>query len=44
MSCSHGLPSVFGIADDILTARFDKLGRDHDETIDKVLKYAENLT
>ena len=32
----HGLPNVFGIADDILIADFDVLGRDHDETVDKV--------
>ena len=34
----NDLPSVFGITDDILITGFDELGRDHDETEDKVLK------
>ena len=33
-----GMPNVFTIADDILTAGFDELGRDHDVTLDKVLR------
>ena len=31
-----GMPNVFGIADDILIAGFDK--QDHDETLGKVLQ------
>ena len=31
-----GMPDVFGIADDILIAGFDKCGKDHDEML-KVL-------
>ena len=34
----QGLPTVFGIADNILIAGFDDLERDHDATIDKVLR------
>ena len=34
----HGLPNIFGIADDILIAGFDDPGRDHDERVDKVLE------
>ena len=34
----NGQPNVFGIADDILIAGFDNVGRDHDETVDKVLE------
>ena len=34
----QGLPNVFGIADDILIAEFDDLGRDHDAILDKVLR------
>ena len=34
----HGLRNVFYIADDILIAGFDDLGRHHDETVDKVLE------
>ena len=32
-----GMPNVFGIADVILIAGFDKQGTDHDDTLDKVL-------
>ena len=34
----HGLPNAFGFAYNILIAGFDDLGRDHDETVDKVLE------
>ena len=34
----HGLPIVFGIVNAILIASFDHLGRDHDETVDKILQ------
>ena len=34
----HELPNIFAIADDILITGFDELGRDHDETVNKVLK------
>ena len=32
------IPNVFSIADDILIAGFDELGRGHDATLDKVLR------
>ena len=32
-----GMSNVFGIADDILIAVFDKQWKDHDETLEKVL-------
>ena len=32
-----GLSNVFGLADDILIAGFDDLGRDDNATLDKVL-------
>ena len=35
----HKLLIIFGIANDILIAGFDNLGRDHNEKVDKVLKY-----
>ena len=38
----HRLPNVFGIANDISIAGFDDLGRDHDETVDKVLNMWES--
>ena len=31
------MPNVFGSADDILIAGFNEQGKDHDETLDKVL-------
>ena len=31
------MANLFGISDDILIAHFDKQGKDHDETLDKVL-------
>ena len=34
----HGLPNVFVIADDILAAGFNYLRKDHDATLDKVLR------
>ena len=35
---SSGMPNVGGIADGILIAGFHVLGRDHDGTLDKVLR------
>ena len=32
-----GMQNVFGIADNILIACFDKQDKDHDETLEKVL-------
>ena len=32
-----GMPHVFGIADHILITVFDEKGKDHNETLDKVL-------
>ena len=34
----HGLPNVFSMADDTLTAGFDEIGRYYDATLDKVLR------
>ena len=34
----HDLSYVFDIANDILIAGFDELGRDDEETVDKVVK------
>ena len=34
----NGMSYVSSIADDILIAGFDELGRDHDATLDKVLR------
>ena len=31
------MSNVFGIADDILTSGFDEQGKDHNETLEKVL-------
>ena len=31
------MPNVFRIGDDILIAGFDEQGKDHEETLDKVL-------
>ena len=33
-----GIPNVFSIADEILISDFDEQGRDHDATLDKVLR------
>ena len=33
---SEGLPSMFGVADGILIAGFNDIGRDHSATLDKV--------
>ena len=40
-----GMQNVFGFADDILIAGFDEQGKDHDETLHKVLQICrqENL-
>ena len=43
MNCLSGMPNVFGIADDILIAGFHDLGRDHDATIDKVLRICRKV-
>ena len=32
------MPNVFSIANDILIADFDEQGKDHDETLEKVLQ------
>ena len=32
------MPNVFDIADDILIAALDEQGKDHDETLEKVLQ------
>ena len=37
----HGLPNVFDITDDIFTTGFDELHSGYNETVNKVLKYAE---
>ena len=34
----QGFSNVFGIADDIVIAGFDDLGRDHNATLEKVLR------
>ena len=34
----NGMPNVFGIADDILIAGLDELGRDHSAILDKVMR------
>ena len=34
----QGLPNLFAIVDDIPIAWFDDMGRDHDATLDKVLR------
>ena len=39
-----GMPNVFGIADDILIAGFNELGRDHDAILDKVLSICRQET
>ena len=40
----NGILNVFNIADSILIAGFDKLGREHDTTLCKVLKYVDRNT
>ena len=32
------MPTVFGIVDDILVTEYENDGRDHDETLQRVLK------
>ena len=39
-----GMPNVFGIADDSLISGSDKQGKDHDKTLDKVLKICSSQT
>ena len=39
----NGVPNGFSIADDILIAHFDKHGRDHDATLDKVLRICRKV-
>ena len=38
-----GMPSIFCIADDILIAGFDKQGKDHDATLDKILRLCRQV-
>ena len=38
------MPNVFSIADDILIAGFDGQGKDHDETLEKVLWVCDRKT
>ena len=38
-----GISNVFSIADDILTAGFDEQIKDHDETLEKVLKICRQI-
>ena len=38
------LLNVFGIADDILVVGYDIDGKDHDEMLRQVLKYADRCT
>ena len=40
----HELCNVLGIANDVLIAGFNELGRDHDETVDEVLKHVRKST
>ena len=35
---SGGMPNVFSIADDILIAGVNEQGKDHDATLDKLLR------
>ena len=39
----HGISNVFGIADYILTAGFNELGKDHNSTLDKVLRICRQV-
>ena len=39
-----GIPNLFGIADVILIAGLYEQGKDHSETLDKVLRYAYRQT
>ena len=34
----NGMANIFSIADDILIVGFDELGRDHDATLDTLLR------
>ena len=38
-----GMPNVFDIADDILTACFNEEGRNHDVTLDEVLRICRQV-
>ena len=40
----QGLHKEFSVIDDILFTGFNDLGKDHDPTFDKLLKYAERPT
>ena len=40
----QGLPNVIGIVDDILIAGSDQLGRNHNETVNKVLQICRKAT
>ena len=39
----NDVPNVFGIADNILVIGYEKYGRDHDETVNKVLKHCQDV-
>ena len=39
----HGISNVFAIADDILIAWFDGLGKDHNATLGKVLRVCRQV-
>ena len=39
----NDMPSVFGIADDILVIGYDKDGTDHDEAVYKVLRWCQDV-
>ena len=41
---TFGLSNVFGIAEDILIAGLDKLGRDCDETVDIILQICKKAS
>ena len=40
----QGLPNVFGIADDILIAGFNKMGRGYNSTFNRVLKICRQVS
>ena len=37
------MSNTFGIADDILNADFEKLGKDHNETLEKMLQVCQQI-
>ena len=39
----NDMPNVFGIADDILAVTYEDDGRDHDDTVQKVLHRCKNV-